>query len=246
MSYNPWPLGKLPPHWRRPDFDELLKESGMSFPEPRSAISIFENIIAEYTGAKYAVSVDCCSHGLFLCMKLWQQRQVCTVPITIPKRTYLSVPMQILNAGYDLRFEELEWSGCYQLKPLPIYDCAVRFTENMFKDLKDLTGAELAVLSFQIKKRVPIGKGGMILTDNKEFADKLRRMSYDGRDLTVPYPDDDITEIGYHMYMTPEDAARGTLLFLRLLKEQNTKVFEDMMSFKDYKDLTTNTLFSKI
>jgi hypothetical protein len=30
--------------------------------------------------------------------------------------TYVSAPMQIINAGNKVTFEDLEWSGVYQLK----------------------------------------------------------------------------------------------------------------------------------
>jgi hypothetical protein len=53
----------------------------------------------------------------------------------------------------------------------------------------------------------------MILTDNKEYYEKLKLMSYDGRDLSTPYDSPEhIKTMGYHYYMTPEDAARGILL----------------------------------
>jgi dTDP-4-amino-4,6-dideoxygalactose transaminase len=71
----------------------------------------------------------------------------------------------------------------------------------------------LQVVSFQIKKRIPIGKGGCILTDSEDAYKWLKLASYDGRDLNKPYTDDShVGMIGYHMYMTPEDAARGIIL----------------------------------
>ena len=71
----------------------------------------------------------------------------------------------------------------------------------------------LQVISFQFKKRIPIGKGGIILTDDYDAYKMLKLMSYDGRDLTLPYDHPEhVKTIGYHMYMTPEDAARGIIL----------------------------------
>ena len=37
--------------------------------------------------------------------------------MTIPKKTYLSVPMSIIHSGGKVEFEDLDWSGIYQLKP---------------------------------------------------------------------------------------------------------------------------------
>ncbi len=97
----------------------------------------------------------------------------------------------------------------------------------------------LQVLSFQIKKRLPIGRGGVILTDDKRAYEYLKKIRYDGRDLNKSQLEDDIDLFGYHMYMTPEDAARGLILFNQL----NT-THEDTHSSKSYKDITQNSIFS--
>ena len=64
-------------------------------------------------------------------------------------------------------------------------------------------------LSFQFQKHLSLGRGGMILTDNKAAAQELKKMSYDGRIPDRPWRDQDINSMGYHYYMTPETAALG-------------------------------------
>ena len=64
-------------------------------------------------------------------------------------------------------------------------------------------------LSFQFQKHLSLGRGGMILTDNKEAAIALKKMSYDGRLPGIPWRDQDIDSVGYHYYMTPETATLG-------------------------------------
>ena len=49
----------------------------------------FEERICEYTGAPYCVTVDNQSNGLFLAL---MYEKVCSMEITIPARTYPSVP----------------------------------------------------------------------------------------------------------------------------------------------------------
>ena len=208
-KYNEWPLGRLPKELERPELD-LIKSMGYEWSDPRDVIDMFEKKVAEYSGSKYAVVLDCCSNGIFLCMKYLQSIGELKSEdiIKIPNQTYVSVPMQILHAGQKFELEELEWSGVYQLKGTRIWDGAGRFTENMF-----VGGNSLQVLSFQIKKIIPIGRGGMILTDDEEAYNWLKLACYDGRDLTTPYTSDEhIKVLGYHMYMTPEDAARGIIL----------------------------------
>lgn len=236
MAYTSWPLGKLPKEFQRPEPD-LIKEAGYTWDDPRDIIEIFEQKVADFAGSKYAVAVDCCSHGLFLCLQYMKHKyRMGLLPgydrITIPKHTYISVPMQILHAGFIPEFEHLEWSGVYQLKPFPVWDAAVRWTKGMYDNGLGL-GNGFWVTSFQLKKRVPIGRGGIILFDEPEAYDFLKKISYDGRDLTVPYDEDAFSRIGWHYYMTPEDAARGILLM-----DQVPKINNDSADWTNYTDIS--------
>jgi hypothetical protein len=69
-------------------------------------------------------------------------------------------------------------------------------------------------LSFQYQKHLSLGRGGIILTDNKEAALQLKKMSYDGRLPDTPWREQNIDTIGYHYYMTPETAQLGLDKFL--------------------------------
>jgi hypothetical protein len=62
-------------------------------------------------GSKFAVSVDCCSNGLFLSKYLQSINELEKESIMIPKMTYVSAPMQIIHAGNKVECEDLEWSG---------------------------------------------------------------------------------------------------------------------------------------
>jgi dTDP-4-amino-4,6-dideoxygalactose transaminase len=94
------------------------------------------------------------------------------------------------------------------------------------------------VTSFQLKKRIPIGRGGMILTDDADAVNWLRRARYDGRDLSVSQWDDEPEIMGWHYYMTPEDAARGILLM-----DQTPLNNPDTATWQNYADLSTKKLF---
>lgn len=229
-NYSSWPIGQVPKHLQRPELDQV-KNIGYYWNDPRDVIDMFEKKVAEFAGSKYAVSIDCCSHGLFLSMKYLQSIGELEkgATLTIPKMTYVSAPMQIINAGNEVEFENLEWSGVYQLKGSRVWDGAVRWTKDMYVGLD-----ALQVVSFQLKKRVPIGKGGMILTDSLEAYNWLKLASYDGRDLTSPYTSENhVKMIGYHMYMTPEDAARGIIIM-----DQVPSVNEDTGNHTKYVDVS--------
>ena len=209
MTYNSFPLGQVPEHLQRPELKQL-KEMGYKFNDPREVVDIFEKKVAAFAGSKYAVAVDCCTNGLFLSLGYIISKHEVEImdKIVIPRRTYISVPMHIPNAGLSVGYDDREWSGIYQLGDTRVWDGAVRWTKDMY-----VGDNALQVVSFQYKKRIPIGRGGMILTDDKDAYEKLKFMSYDGRDLSLPYDHPKHVKCwGYHMYMTPEDAARGLIL----------------------------------
>tara|TARA_R110000803_G_scaffold39371_2_gene85007 strand:+ start:1594 stop:2226 length:633 start_codon:yes stop_codon:yes gene_type:complete len=199
---------------------------------PYKIVQMFEEEVAEYTRAPYAVSVDSCTNALFLTCKYLEISEV-----TIPSKTYLSVPMSIIHAGGEVVFDKTpstnHWNGIYQLKPYPIYDAAKRFTSNMY-----IKGSYMC-LSFHIKKSLGIGKGGMILTDNKESVEWFKRARYEGRSEKY-YKEDNITSMGWNMYMTPQEATQGLCLMQNYPEHAS-----DMMELNGYRDLTEFEVFKK-
>jgi len=197
---------------------------------PYKIVRMFEEEIAEYTGAPYAISVDSCTNALFLICKYLEVDEV-----TIPSKTYLSVPQSIIHAGgevvFDKREETNNWNGIYQLKPYPIYDAAKRLKKDMYID------GTFMGLSFHIKKLLPIWKGGMILTDNAEAADWFKKARYEGRSEKF-YKEDDITFHGWNMYMTPQQAAQGLAMFQNYSAEGG-----DLGEENGYRDLTEFSVF---
>ena len=195
---------------------------------PYKIVKMFEEEVAHYTGAPYAVSVNSCTNGLFLaCKYMGVEGQT----VTIPSRTYLSPPQSIIQAGGNLQLEDIKWKGIYQLKPFPIYDAAKRFTSDMY-----IPGTHMC-LSFHIKKHLKIGKGGMILTDDIKAVEYFRKARYEGRS-EVPYHEDVIEEEGWNMYMTPEQAARGLMLM-----QNYPQSVADLPEDPPYRDLREFDLF---
>ena len=88
----------------------------------------FEEAISKYTGAPYVVTVDNQSNGLFLAL---MYENVKGKEISIPSRTYPSVPCEIIHAGGKVNFEKIKGkflSGAYQLKPTKVWDSALLFS----------------------------------------------------------------------------------------------------------------------
>jgi dTDP-4-amino-4,6-dideoxygalactose transaminase len=169
---------------------------------PYFIVEEFEKRIAEWCGAPYAVSVESCTVALFLCLKYVG---VENKEVAIPSRTYVGVPCHIIHAGGKVKFDDNPWEGEYELKPHNIWDAALRFKKNMYH-------GGFQCLSFHSKKLLPIGRGGMILTDDEKAMKWFKRARFDGRN-PVPLQEDYFDMLGWNCYMTAEQAARGIDIF---------------------------------
>jgi dTDP-4-amino-4,6-dideoxygalactose transaminase len=163
-------------------------------------VEMFEEAMAEYAGARYGVAVESCSMALYLACVYREVEHV-----TIPARTYISVPAAIIHAGGTVRFVDEPWTGTYHLEPYDIVDSALRMRRGMYE-------GGLHCVSFHARKLLPIGRGGMVLTDDAEASEWFRRMRFDGREGSVPFLHDPVSLLGWNAYMTPEQAARGLQL----------------------------------
>lgn len=166
----------------------------------------FEQALAQYTGAPYVVCLDNMSNALFLALK-WLD--IHGQEITIPSRTYPSVPCEIIHAGGKVRFRASTGTtlcGAYQLEPTPVWDSALRFTADMY-----VPGQYQCVSFTGPYKHFKLSKGGAILTDNHAAWLWFRRARYSGR-RESSYHDDNFDMLGWNFYMMPELAARGLLL----------------------------------
>jgi dTDP-4-amino-4,6-dideoxygalactose transaminase len=190
-------------------------------------IEEFEKQIAKFFGAPFAVAVDCCTHGLELCL-----RQQDINHYTVPKRTYISVPFLANKLGITFDWKEEDWQHYYYLGGTNIIDAAVLWKENSY-----IPNTFMCV-SFQYRKHLSLGRGGIILTDNEKCAILLKKMSYDGRLPNIPWREQNIDTIGYHYYMTPEIAKLG----LEKLPDA-IKTKPKQWSINDWPDLTNMEIF---
>ena len=195
------------------------------------AVDLFETSVAKYSGSKYAVAIDNCTDAIFLCLKYLNRTEE---KIIIPKNTYGSVPMALYNAGYNFKLEDIEWSGLYQVGNLPLYDSALRFTEGMY--IQD----SFQCLSFHRRKILKLTKGGMILTNDKTASEWFKAMRAKGRHphKKVYYNSESLELMGWNMYMHPDDAARGYLIFKDLPRYN-----EDIGGSSSYPDLTKQSFY---
>jgi len=155
----------------------------------------FEKALAEFTGAPYAISTDCCTHAIELCFR-YKKIKECK----FPARTYLSIPM--LMRKLDIRYEFIDyyWVGEYRFIGTQIWDSARRLEPDMYRS------GDLQCLSFGHGKPLDNTRGGAILLDDEAAYDALCKMRYDGRDLSIaPWVAQQVFHVGFHYKLNPEE-----------------------------------------
>lgn len=191
----------------------------------------FESELCRYTGAPYAVAVDNMSNALFLCLFY---EKVNGLEISIPSRTYPSVPCEIIHAGGKVRFMETSGKtikGAYQLSPTKIWDSALRFTADMY-----IPGSHMCISFTGPYKHLKLSKGGAILTDDEDAYAWFKRARFSGR-RECSYHEDELDMLGWNFYMMPELAARGVLLMSQFYHMDGSKKHNEDLELP-YPDLS--------
>ena len=191
-------------------------------------VTTFENEISNFFGSTYAISVDSCTHGIELCLRYKNSNK-----IIVPKRTYLSVPFLASKLNINLEWKDENWVDYYYITD-NIIDAAVLWKKDSY------IPNTFMCISFQYQKHLSLGRGGIILTDNKEAAIELKKMSYDGRLPGIPWREQNISSIGYHYYMTPETAKLGLDKLPKAILDKPRQ-----WVVTDWPDLTEMNVFKK-
>jgi len=196
-----------------------------------SVVAEFEKRVAEFFGAPYAVAVDCCTHGIELCLRYTDAKYVRS-----PFRTYLSVPMLAIKLKLILSFVDMDWKDYYYVNEQEgIIDAAVLWKKDSY-----IPGTFMNI-SFQYQKHLNLGRGGMILLDNEQAMIDLKMMSYDGRIPFIPWREQNIQTVGYHYYMTPETARLGLDNLQKAIDSEPRQ-----WTIEDWPDLTKMDVFKNI
>lgn len=197
----------------------------------------FEDALCHYTGAKYAVAVDSQSNALFLALKY---EGIEGREISIPSRTYPSVPCEIIHAGGIVKFlpvSGLTLKGAYQLLGSNVWDSALRFTHNMY-----LPNTFMCLSFTGPYKHLKLSKGGAILTDNFSAYNWFKRARFSGR-RECSYHNDNFDMIGWNFYMMPEIAARGLLMMSQFYDLKGNPISNEDKELP-YPDLSKYPIYS--
>lgn len=203
----------------------------------------FESKLADYTGAKYVVTVDNMSNALFLALYYENHinKSIKDGYVTCPSRTYPSVPCEIIHAGLKIEWEPVEGetlTGAYNLGNSNVWDSALRFNADMY-----IPNSHMCVSFTGPYKHFKLSKGGAILTDSLDAYHWFKRARYSGR-RECSYHDDYFDMLGWNFYMMPELAARGLLLMGQFYNLDGSKKHNEDLELP-YPDLSKFDIYKK-
>jgi dTDP-4-amino-4,6-dideoxygalactose transaminase len=174
------------------------------YSNPFDAVTEFENTLSAYTNSPFVVTTDCCTHAIELCFRYKQAINECPDIITIPNKTYVSVPMTFRKLNIEYQLINSDWRSEYNFGFTNVWDSARCLMPNMYKN------GQMQCLSFGRTKPLEIGRGGAILLNDPDTYNWLKRASYDGRDLSyLPWQTQETFTVGYHYMMRPEECVDG-------------------------------------
>jgi dTDP-4-amino-4,6-dideoxygalactose transaminase len=203
----------------------------------------FEAALGSYTGAPYVVTLDNQSNGLFLALyyEHYVNKTITSDYISIPCRTYPSVPCEIIHAGLKVKFKPVEGKtikGAYNLEGSNVWDAALSFTADMYK-----SGTHMCISFTGPYKHFKLSKGGAILTDSESAYRWFKRARYSGRN-ECSYHEDNLDMLGWNFYMMPELATRGMLLMNQFYNTDGTKKHQSDLELP-YPDLSKFSVYTQ-
>jgi len=133
----------------------------------------------------------------------------------ITKKTKAIIAVDLF--GHPADYDAL-WKIC-QKHGLKLIQDAAQSHAAEFRKGKTGTYGDVACFSFYATKNMMCGEGGMVTTDNEEFAELSRQLRHHGQSQKVRY---EYHDIGYNYRMTDIHAAIG-LQQLRKLEERTKK-----------------------
>lgn len=175
---------------------------------PHQPTRDFEALLCTYTGARYAVAVNSCTMALRLCFD-WLHNTKGPQTIAMPRRSYVSVPCQAVQAGHTIEWLDYQWTGWYQMGH--IIDAAHYLERNMMQR-HSWPSPVYACISLHAQKPLGIEQGGVILHDDPEADAFFRMARFDGRREGVPVAQDTFelpVRYRHHCYLNPSTSALG-------------------------------------
>jgi dTDP-4-amino-4,6-dideoxygalactose transaminase len=161
-------------------------------------VTVFEESIAKYVGAKYAVSFNSATSAIFLALQ--DKNTNITIPTIIPP----VVLNAIKTSGNRYTFNDnIDWVGdsyvLHDFGNYKIVDSAQKLEKDQFK--KECNPNDLMLFSFYPTKPVGSCDGGMFVSDDFDKIQHLKEMALNGMSYSDNNWERKIKFAGYKMYM---------------------------------------------
>lgn len=181
-------------------------------------INEFENLIANYVGAKYACSINSATNAIFL---LFLNKNI---EVSVPSMIPPVVLNALITSNNKIKFtDNINWVGgsyiLHEFKNYKIIDSAQKIEKNQF--LKEANPQDVIFFSFYPTK--PIGgiDGGMIVSNDLEKISWLKEAVMNGMTYAENNWERKIKFPGYKMYMNSLQAEIAMKNFKKLPEVYN-------------------------
>lgn len=240
-------IPQIQPYFDRSEWREVKKVLKSTYLTENEATKKFEQLIADYTGAKYVIAVSNATVGLYCALKSLGVGDDPNDEVIVPDMTFVATANAVLMAGAKVVLCDVglasAQAGIPNIEPLitkntkaiiPVYlygygpdvfnikklcerrgiycveDAAqglgVSMLTNSYARVSAGTIGDLGVISLYGNKNITTGEGGLVLTNNKLFADRVYRLKNHGRMVKGVFIHD---SIGYNFSFTDLQAAVG-------------------------------------
>ncbi len=158
-----------------------------------------EQMIANYTGAKYCVLVNSCTSALHLCIEYLKQfKYGKNFRAYVPALTFAGTVIPVIHAGGKVVFGDVDETMCLNPQSkypfdvaMPVHLCGVEAKTNYLTDViedsahfikKDQCkdSDHFFCYSFYATKNLPMGEGGAICTNNQHAANWFAQARHHG------------------------------------------------------------------
>jgi len=204
-----------------------VMESGWWDKGPK--VAELEQKFADFVGAKYAIATNSCTAALDIAVRMLPYDTFTVSPLT-----FVSSASCVINAGKKVEFVDIDpLSLCTPQADIQVLYAGNDFGEGTIYDMAHFGGGKhkglMSCWSFQARKNLPTGDGGMLTTNNEEIAQRARAISWYGVNKSTydrsqkKYSwDYEIKEVGIKGNMNDITAAIG-LCQLEKLPQNNVK-----------------------
>lgn len=211
------------------DYDNLLHDK---------IVNVLEEKIAEYVGAKYAVTFNSATSAIFL--MLLNKNSTINVPSMIPP----VVLNAIITSNNKYNFvDNVDWVGnsyiLHDFGDYKIVDSAQKLKKNQF--IEECNSNDLLLFSFYPTKPVGTCDGGMVVSNDLNKITYLKELALNGMSYAKNNWDRKIKFPGYKMYMNSlqcDIALRNFNLYSDKLKklEYIRNIYNEKLNYSNISD----------